>query len=73
MMTGKSVDRDITLNELGAYPFTSDHWDYCLTDIDEIIANERQVVLVRFPINAEGTGYVYRLCEVEEKAVNYAL
>ena len=65
MITGVDLDRDITLGELDKCDFTSDLWDYCLSDIDVIIANERQVVLVRFPLDAGGTGYVYRLCEVE--------
>ena len=42
--------------------YSSDYWNYPLTEIDEIIEGKHEVVLVRFP-NCYG-GYDYRFCEI---------
>lgn len=41
--------------------YSSDYWNYPLTEIEGIIEGEHEVVLVRFPTD---DGYEYRFCEI---------
>ena len=60
MVTGKTMRRNPTLDEVEDMEL--EEWNYDVREMDEVLENELDVVMVRFPL---GNGkYEFRLCEV---------